>query len=73
MATVMALVWPCHESTVEETRTPLGRSYLLTRPSTMSTASSTAWLRVARMTISGSLAGAEESTRRVDSGLPVPS
>ena len=35
MAIVMALVWPCQESTVEATRTPSGRSNLATSRSTI--------------------------------------
>ena len=62
MAIVIRFVWPCQESTVDARRTPSGRSWRSVRRSTISVASSTAWLRVARTTISGSPDGSAEST-----------
>ena len=54
IATVIPFVWPCHESTVDATRSCSVRPCFSRSRSTASVASSTAWLRVARTATSGS-------------------
>ena len=58
MATVIRLVWPCQESTVEATSTPSGRSSVSVSRSTM----------VGRV-VDGLVAGGEDDDQRVAVGL----
>ena len=68
IATVMPLVWPCQESTVEARMSFSVRPCVSRMRSTASVASSTAWLRVARTLTSGSSSSSPGAKRSVLAG-----